>query len=419
MRIAHVSTSDLAGGAARNTYRIHRALLEAGADSQLFVSEKLSDDPTVIDTTPHRWASLRRLLRQRCDELPLKLHPQRVPDFSLNWMPSGAWRMIAAARADIVHLHWINRGFLPLGALRRLGAPLVWSLLDHWPLTGGCHYSGDCLGFETACGRCPALRSSHAKDLSARRLRAKRAAWRGLSVDLVCFSQQSAEFASRSSLFGAQRRTVLPPPVDTRRFRPIPRAEARRLLELDEKAFVVAFGAVELDVPRKGFDLARAALAQFVPDAATAPVMLCTFGSRRTRIDGRIGVASVQHLGRLSDDLSVALLFSAADTALIPSREDTGPLLTVESLACGCPVVGFPVGTTADLVQHEVNGYLASAFDPAALAAGLHWAVRRGAAADVRQAARDTAVKQADATSQASRYLELYRCARAEPSPSG
>ncbi|MFQ9020720.1 MAG: hypothetical protein ACLR6J_03870 [Parabacteroides merdae] len=49
--------------------------------------------------------------------------------------------------ADIIHLHWINQGFLSvsnLGKLINSGKPIVWTLHDLWPATAICHYPDKC-----------------------------------------------------------------------------------------------------------------------------------------------------------------------------------------------------------------------------------------------------------------------------------
>lgn len=416
MRVVHVSTSDLAGGAARGTYRLHRALVESGVDSRLIVSQKLSADPTVSEAFPQRFSTLRRLLRERLDRLPLACYPRRAPtDFSLNWARNGVWRAIVAARPDVVHLHWINHGFLPLAHLRKLRTPLVWSLYDLWPFTGGCHYSGACRSYERACGACPLLGSTQARDLSARILRAKRRAWSGLRPEIVCFSRQTEAQTRASSLFANLSLSVIPPPVDTRVYRPIPVADARRLLGLDPAAFVVMLGATQLGQPRKGADLALAALASLERTGPLAQLTLCTFGGSPPDAPDHAGAIPVKHLGPLHDDLTVALAYSAADAVLVPSREDTGPLVAVEALACGAPVIGFPIGLIADLVRHGHTGFLATPFEPAGLAAGVRWAAEHRGDPGVRTAARAVAVRLADARAQVPRYLEIYARARGTP----
>jgi hypothetical protein len=71
--------------------------------------------------------------------------------------------------ADVIHLHWVNQGFLSLKniyQLSALGKPIVWTLHDMWAFTGGCHYSSDCVRFKEVCGFCPYLRNPGPEGLS-------------------------------------------------------------------------------------------------------------------------------------------------------------------------------------------------------------------------------------------------------------
>ena len=49
-----------------------------------------------------------------------------------------------------------------LRRLLDLGKPVVWTLHDTWPFTGGCHHSVDCEKFHSDCGGCPQLRNDSA-----------------------------------------------------------------------------------------------------------------------------------------------------------------------------------------------------------------------------------------------------------------
>ncbi len=410
MRIVHVSASDLGGGAARAAYRVHRALVEAGVDSRFLVGQKYSADPTVTEIFPLRGSTLRRRVHENLDQLPLRFYPRRPAEiFSLNWAPNGAARAIAALQPSVVHLHWVNQGLLPIRHLRHLGAPLVWNMCDEWPFTGGCHYTGECTRYQQGCGNCPALASSSAGDVSARTLAAKQRAWAGVSLEVVAPSRWLAERSRASALFAQRTCTIIPTGVDTRIFRPIPAAQARSLLGLKPEGMIVMFGAIQPGEQRKGFDLAEAALARLSASGGATDITLCTFGDWPHGAPERVGKIPLHHLGRLGDELSVALAFSAADVALIPSRADAGPQTTVEALACGTPVVGFPVGVTADLVRHRENGFLAAAFSSEQLADGLRWAAEVRGDPTVRAAARRAAVESADLPSQVPLYLEIYR----------
>ena len=59
--------------------------------------------------------------------------------------------------SKIIHLHWIN-GLVNMKSLKKVKKPIVWTIRDLWPLTGGCHFhlinKKVCTNFESGCGNC-------------------------------------------------------------------------------------------------------------------------------------------------------------------------------------------------------------------------------------------------------------------------
>jgi glycosyltransferase involved in cell wall biosynthesis len=408
MRVVHFSETDLGGGAGIACYRLHRALLAAGVDSRLMVSRKFSADPTVQEAFPPRLSTVRRLLRERLDRLPLVFYPQRQrTDFSPAWLNGGAWRAAGRERADLVHLHWTNLGFLGVREWARFRGPVVYTLHDMWPFTGGCHYAGDCRKFLEGCGACPILASHRQRDLTHRQFLRKQQLYGRRPFDYTCHSQQYLEFAQTSRLLRDQRGHLLPIGVDLDRFQPLERPVARRILGLPERGFLALFSALQLDQPRKGGDLLAAAATTLAAQTGAEALDFVTLGGGLA--PERIGPFRVRHLGLLRDEQTVALALSAADVALIPSREDNGLNLTIEALACGTPVVGFPVGSNRDLVRTGENGFLARPFSAESLAEGLAWALAQQGNEAVRQAARASVRANHDVARQAARHAELYQ----------
>ena len=82
---------------------------------------------------------------------------------------------------------------------------------------------------------------------------------------------------------------------------------------------------------------------------------------------------SLRYLGRLRDDLSLALAHGAADLVVVPSRLGNLTQGASEALACGTPVVAFRQGGMADLVEHRRSGWLAQPGDVQDLARGISW----------------------------------------------
>jgi glycosyltransferase involved in cell wall biosynthesis len=113
--------------------------------------------------------------------------------------------------------------------------------------------------------------------------------------------------------------------------------------------------------------------------------------------------------GPLHDDLSLRLLYAAADVFVIPSRQDNLPNTGLEAHACGTPVVAFATGGLVDIVDHQITGALAQPFDPHSLAAAIRWVLedpqrRRQLGA----AARQRAERLWDPARVAGLYAEVY-----------
>ena len=47
----------------------------------------------------------------------------------------------AYKNADIIHIHWLSDGFINLKSISKISKPIVWTMRDMWPFTGGSHYT--------------------------------------------------------------------------------------------------------------------------------------------------------------------------------------------------------------------------------------------------------------------------------------
>lgn len=63
-------------------------------------------------------------------------------------------------------------------------------------------------------------------------------------------------------------------------------------------------------------------------------------------------------IGRLQGDAAVAAAMQEADALLFPSRSEGHPLVGIEAIGCGLPVVAMDGSSVVEVVQHGVNGYL-------------------------------------------------------------
>jgi glycosyltransferase involved in cell wall biosynthesis len=166
---------------------------------------------------------------------------------------------------------------------------------------------------------------------------------------------------------------------------------------------------------RKGFDL----LAESVRllSHQRQDFDLVVFGNR---LDDRFDELNVpcHAVGTLQDDYSLAMLYSAADVMLVPSRMDNLPQTALESLCCGTPVIAFDVGGLSDMVKHQVNGYLAAPFSTEDFSAGMDWALN-AADQNLASEARKRAVEFTDERRIGQRYSDLFQSLLAAAPRSG
>ncbi|MDH7487653.1 MAG: glycosyltransferase family 4 protein [Anaerolineae bacterium] len=409
MRIVHLSTN-AHGGAARAACRLHRGLRGVGLDSRMLVQFKTDDDPTVRGPAAAAGRMMARL-RRHLDSWPVRLYRRRRDAlFSPAIVPERLASQVAALGADIVHLHWVAYGFLRIEGLRAFRRPLVWTLHDMWPFTGGCHIAGDCGRYRVSCGQCPILGSSREGDLSRWVWRRKRRAWKGLPLTVVSPSRWLAECAQDSALFQGGRTEVIPLGIDIAHFRPSDQRFARELLSLPQDRRLILWGTTgRLDNPLKGFRFLQAGLRELTKMNGMASVELVVFGSSEPADPPDLPVRA-HFLGRLRDDVSLALLYAAGDVLAVPSPQENFPQVAVEALACGTPVVAFATTGLLDVVEHQGNGYLAEPLSAHSLAQGLAWVLEDG---ERRQALSRRARQKAEAEFSlqvmAQRYADLYR----------
>jgi glycosyltransferase involved in cell wall biosynthesis len=409
-----LSTMDVEGGAARAAYRLHQGLKVAGVKSTMLVQRKASDDPNVLPyfqrASYARIAGLRYL-----EATPLRLYPQHDPaPWGFGLIPNRVHHRVHELRPDIVHLHWICGGFVPVSAISQLPQPLVWTLHDMWPFTGGCHYSGACQGYEASCGSCPQLHSTVQHDVSRLIWRQKAQSWADVDLTIVTPSRWLARSARQSSLFRDRRIEVIPYGLDLQRYRPLDKRLVRSLLGLPADKPLILFGAVSsTSDPRKGFRYLEAALRQLQRHSWTRSPELAVFGASAPAHPPDLGMP-VHFLGSLHDEMSLAAAYASADVFVAPSVQDNLPNTVQEAAACGTPTVAFDIGGMPDMIEHQQTGYLAKPFEVDDLARGISWVIDDGQRGrELGMAARRKAEREFELRANAERNAALYEELRA------
>jgi len=405
LKVLIVNTEDITGGAAIAAYRLHTALLVQGIDSQMLVQTKRSGDCTVIGPVS-KVQKVISFLRPIIDQYPLKYYKNRTRAlFSISWLPfNGIIDKINEVNPDIVHLHWICGGMMRIEDLRRIKAPIVWSLQDMWAFTGGCHYDEFCSLFQKDCSDCRVLGKSNCYYSKSGLKRKKYTYEKIRNLNLVPTSKCVSMMVNKS--FAKKYvKNILPNLLDVSLFKKHPKDMAKKYFNIHKDRKVILFTASNpLSDIRKGFNELSEALSLL----KISNVLLLIIGARKPNIQP-IKEYDVQYVNYINDEILLPLIYNAADVTVVPSLQEAFGQVSSESLACGTPVVGFDNTGTADIIDHKVNGYLAKLHDSKDLCFGIEWVLTNNNYDKLSKNAREKVVKEFDSVVAAKKYIELYR----------
>lgn len=410
MKISHFS-SDSFGGAARAAFRLHQALVDdTQIESKMTVRLKPNDDWRINIPDESRIAKTAAILRPTIDDLPTRFQrsANAVPR-SAAWLSALTAGQLNRSDADLVNLHWICSGFLSIEEIGKITKPVVWTLHDMWSFCGAEHLADDDEHSRWRMGYTKANRNPMDSCLDIDRWvwRRKQKAWQR-PMHIVTPSKWLADCARSSALMQNWDVTVIPNTLDINRFKPIPKVLAREILCLPLEAKLILFGAVRgTQLSYKGWDLLQPALAKLSQHLPNTQAII--FGQGQPKNPPSLGMP-LNWMGHLHDDATLALLYSAADVMVVPSRLESFCQTGSEAHACGCPVVAFNATGLRDVVEHGKTGYLAEPYSSEDLATGIEWVL----ADDDRHAhlstnARERAVRLWSYSSVVPKYLEVYQ----------
>ena len=385
LKVLHVTNNDVLGGASRYVMRLHESLCSAGVDSKIIVLSKTSDNDQVINSKGNRYI---KKISHLIDRIVVSLFYKQRSKFSTGVYGGISIEQLNNFDTDLIHIHWINDGTLSIKSLRKIKAPIVWSVVDMWPFTGGCHYDGLCNGYTNSCGNCPELHSSRKKDLSSLLLELKKDTYQKTNLSLVAISTWIKDCIIDSYAMKGLCVDLVYPCINTVLFRPLNKSFSRDMFLLPKNKKLILFGAMNsTSDSRKGYKALIRSL-KLINKENYNDIEIVIFGATSGEIDQDVDF-KMHFVGRLTsgygihDDGSLAALFSAADVTVVPSLQEAFGQVAIESMACGTPVVAFRDTGLEDIVTHKKDGYLAINNNAKDFSEGIQWALSNPCYSDI------------------------------------
>jgi glycosyltransferase involved in cell wall biosynthesis len=222
---------------------------------------------------------------------------------------------------------------------------------------------------------------------------------------VILVSQDAREYYSIRHPDLRHKFAVIPNFIENSAFRRIERTPARAMRGFTESDIVIAY-AGRL-VREKRVDLLIDAFAKLLAERPSAHLFIAGEGPDEARLRDQVtrqNLGHVHFLGLLPRH-EVHQLLAGADSLVLPSRFEGFPMVVLEALACGVPVVAADVGGVREILKDGLECFIWRTDNPEELKCKILEAVDR------RMDLRDLCISLAnrfDAARILPRLEELY-----------
>lgn len=368
-----------ASGAGLAMLRIHNALLEKGVESKVLVASKTSDLETVYVAIPNhnfykfhtnriiRFFEKRHVKRRvysndvekfikKIDQIP-KEHQTGMFTFPITHYDISEHPLVLDA--DVVHLHWIANFVDYQSFFKKVKKPIVWTFHDYNPIMGGFHY--------------PYYKKkyySYYKLIDDEFYNIKKTVFeKSSNISIVAISQIMNIAINSSDFVNKIPVTIISNSVDCSKFKMLEKSSCKEALGLSHYNKVILFVSDYLNNPVKGLDLLVESLDILSLDKT---VLLCVGSGKAPKSS----TFDIVHFNSVNQEQLLSVFFSCADVFAMTSIEEAFGQTTIEAMACGTPVVAFPVGIANEIINDQ-NGVLCLENSAKGLSVGLQKALSR------------------------------------------
>lgn len=351
MRILIVATSSQ-GGAGIAALRSFEALKESGLDVS-FMSLDLNKGASF--TAPNLLKKTSAVFQRKSITIFQRFLVQNskalVTSFSFDSI-SRIYKNIFTSY-DVIHIHAFYN-LMTIDEIAKLSThskKVIVTLHDERLFTGGCHYSGHCISYQSSCKNCPLVRRVF-KALPQYSLKTTLKSLQSANqIEFVTPSNWLAEKASISAALNAKSIHVISNPIPEI-FSPT--SGKRTSVGIDNLS--IGFNAYSVDNPLKGFSILKGALEKLSEnDKSKIHLKVASQSVSVTGIEGvRMDSVAPNSDGELRE------FYESIDLLVVPSLQDNSPNVVGEALASGIPVFGSNVGGIPEILERFEQHVFAS-----------------------------------------------------------
>lgn len=413
MKILIVNTSDK-GGAANACLRLHDGLLRSGIDSKVILMKKQRALPKTYLIYPKPKSIFYKIIngiyrafvgkkKVTKKEKFIKSRSRKLEMFSFPFSDYDITENEWYKDADIINLHWVA-GFLDFESFfTKNTKPVVWTLHDMNPFTGGEHYTETIIDADSFGNPVKRKKNKLEYQFEMLYLNFKVKFLKKVNnLTIVAPSKWLVNEAEKSKVFNKKKIVHIPYGLDKDIYDIRDKSFCRSIFKIPKDKKVVLFVAESINNNnRKGFVFLKKA----IEELENNNIILCAVGNKKAHLGS---LNNLIDLGSIQDEKMMSMVYSAADVFVIPSLMDNLPNTVLESLMCGTPVIGFPVGGVVDMIQNQINGYITAEINSASLKSTILKFLSKPVELNSTEI-RQKAIEKYDLMKQTNQYIKLYK----------
>ena len=360
MKILHVMFSSK-GGAAIGVKRLNEALLEKTIDSNIFIYLDYIDS---LKFTKRIFIKLKWYWKVLFKKIFLNILAKRNNKETLSFNIFNNLnlnKIIDNRKVDIVHLHWIGNEMISVKEISKIKKPVVWTLHDMWPFSGGDHFVID--NKETKQNK---LKNKNFIKLNNFLLNNKIKFFHNKNFSITCPSKWIYEKVLDSSVFKNSSIKILPYIIDEKNWN-YNLTSNKKIINSNKKT-VILFSATSSVNFRKGFNFLVDAINNYLDKEK---YFLLVVGDKPKKFED-IKIEK-KYFGYIDSEKTLKNIYFSSDIFVMPSLFESFGQVFLEAGCFGLPSVTFDNTAASEIIKHKKNGYLSEYKSAKDLANGIMW----------------------------------------------
>ncbi len=394
MKILHIVGGNTFNGAFEGAKILHQSLNELGLDSKILndgskdILEK--NQKIILANKSFRSKIINKIYIYIEKILKSIFLPSPRSTFTIGLFGFDITKFKEFKDADIVHIHWLNQGFINLRSISKINKPIVWTMRDMWPFTGGSHYLVDFVNYEK--GFISKIIKNYKKKIYKN------------NIQFIAISDWLKEEAKKSMILKDHDIQTIYNNIDLKNLEKISKEEAKSILKISTKKKIILYGAVNPQNKRKGWDI----FLQTIEKLDKSKYFLLIFGNfwSQDKLE-KIGI-EYKSAGFIKKKNILNAAYHCSDIFVFSSIQEAFGKTWAEAIACELPVVCFKNTPAAEILEHKINSYIVNEINSDGLKDGIEWISSEIDQGKFLNNFKKEKIYKFDQINIAKRYIHLY-----------